>query len=281
MLRSPWSPPLVRALAAAAVATVGLAATPVPSPVHVQPGTAELDGRVAWVPAVQRVTGDAGELVAVDLGLADGTDHDVTAELSVREVVIDPDHGPRPGGASSVLRLGVDRIALGSGDRGVLRGVAEMPPTATVVAVVAQLQGDPDAVPAALVLLDPGDVPADLGTDVELGDERARVTLTNRSAAPVLVDLAVTSATWVGRRDDVQVGDVLVGAEGTRQVDVDLSPGVGRRTATVAVAVRGAPPATTVRASAAAWPARTRWGLAGAALVVLVGAAAVRTLRRS
>ncbi|MBW3620955.1 MAG: hypothetical protein KY461_11970 [Actinobacteria bacterium] len=276
MLPSPWSQVLLRA-----VAVVSLAAAPVPSPVHVQPGVAEGDGRVSWVPAVQRVTGDAGELVAVDLGLDDGTDGEIVADLAVRDVEIDPDRGAQVVGSSPLLRLAVDRIVLGPGDRGVLRAVAEMPEVATVVAVQARLD-DGDTAPAALVLLDPGGAdPAELDVGIELAGERARVTVTNRGAAPALVDLAVTSSTWAGPSDEIQLGDVLVGAEGTRRLEVELSRGLGRRTAAVALAVRGAPPDERTRAAAAAWPARTLWVLAGAALVVIVGGAAVRTLRRS
>lgn len=272
---------LPSALLLAGVVSLGAAATPVPSPVHVHVGAAPADGTVSWVPAVQHVTGRAGETVAVDLALDDGTEHELTADLAVRGVVIDRDDGPRAEGGAAALRIAVDRVVLRPGDRGAFRAVAEIPPRPTVVAVEARLQRDEGATPLALVVLSPTGVHPEVAADVQLAGDRARVTVTNGSAFPALVDVAVTSATWVGPSDDVQVADVLVAADGERVLDVELSRGLGRRSVAVAVAARDAPPDQVARASTATWPGRTVWAVAAAVLIGLVGLAAVRVLRRS
>lgn len=264
-----------------AVAMASAAATPVPSPVHVQAGAAAADGTVSWQPAVQHVTGEPGETAAVDLALHDGTEHDVTADLSVRDVTIDREDGPRPGAPSTALTLAVDRVVLRPGDRGAFRAVAEIPSRPTVVAVEARLRGDGDATPLALVLLGPTDRHPALSADVAFAGGHGQVTVSNRSSFPALVDVAVSSTSWVGPSDDVQVADVLVPADGERVVDVELSRGLGRRSVSVAVGARGAPPEGTARAEVAIWTPRTGWVLLGAILIALVGAAAVRMLRRS
>lgn len=264
-----------------AVAMGGAAATPVPSPVHVHEGAAASDGAVSWHPAVQHVTGAPGETVAVDLALDDGTEHPVTADVAVRNVEIDREDGPRPGARSTAMTLAVDRIELRPGDRGAFRAVAEIPSRPTVVAVEARLQGDEDTAPLALVLLGPPDRHPELSADVAFADGRGQVTVSNRSSFPALVDVAVSSASWLGPSDDIQIGDVLVPGDGERVLDVDLSPGVGRRSLSVAVAAHGAPPEATARAQVSVWPPRTVWVLAGVALVALVGLAAVTMLRRS
>lgn len=279
-------PSLVLVLLGVAVVPLLLAATPVPSPVHVQPGGADADGRVAWVPAVQRITGPVGELVPVDLALDDGGEHDVVADVAVRTVDIDPVEGPRAAGRSEALRLAVERVVLRPGDRGAFRAVAEIPPRPTIVAVQARLHPDDSTGPLALVLLAPEGAgadatPAELTTGIGLDGGRAVVRVDNASSYPVLVDVAVSAATWVGPTDEVQVADVLVPGGGRRFLDVELSRGLGRRTAAVAVAERDAPAHAVARATAAQWPARTVWTLAAAALVLLAAAAAVRVLRRS
>lgn len=270
---------LPAALGAVALVMVWGAA-PVPSPVHVQPGAAP-DGTVAWQPAVQRITGEVGEPAAVDLALDHGGEHELTAHVAARAVSVDPVDGPRATGRTEVLRLAVDRISLRPGDRGAFRAVAEIPARPTVVAVQARLDEDASTGPLALVLLAPeGQAPADLSATIALDGARAEVRVENASPFPALVDLAVSSGTWLGARDDRQVGDVLVPAEGHRRLDVELSRGLGRRTVEVAVAERGSPEATT-RATAAAWPPRTVWTLVGAVLVLLAALAAVRLMRRS
>lgn len=275
-------PPLLLVLLGAVAVPVLLGATPVPSPVHVQTGGADADGRVAWVPAVQRVTGSVGELVPVDLALDDGGEHDVVADVAVRTVAIDPVEGPRAAGRSEALRVAVERIVLRPGDRGAFRAVAEVPARQTVVAVQARLHPDDSTGPLALVLLAPdGVTPAELTTRIGLDGGRAVVRVDNASPYPALVDVAVSAATWVGPTDEVQIADVLVPGGGRRLLDVELSRGLGRRTAAVAVAERDAPAHTVARATAAAWPPRTVWTLAGAVLVLLAAATAVRVLRRS
>lgn len=264
-----------------AVAVATGAAAPVPSPVHVQPGAAAATGVVAWVPAVQHVTGGVGETVAVDLALDDGTEAGVVADLAVRAVEVDPVEGPRLAGASSALTVAIDRIVLGPGDRGAFRAVAEIPSVTTLVAVEARLERDDDARPAALVLVGPAGEHAELSPGIDLAGGDATVRIRNGSDFPALVDLAVTSATWLGPADDIQVTDVLVPAAGERVLPLELSRGLGRRSAAVAVLPRGADPDATVRADTAAWPARTSWVLVGAALIAVVGAAGVRALRRS
>lgn len=275
------SPLLSAVLATVALVTVAGAA-PVPSPVHVQPGAA-VDGTVSWQPAVQRITGPVGETVAVDLALAHGGDHQLLARVAPRAVSVDPVEGPRAAGRTDALRLAVDRVSLRPGERGAFRAVAEMPARPTVVAVQARLDGDASTGPLALVLLAPdgaGEVPADVTTTIELDGAGAQVRVENASPFPALVDVAVSSATWVGATDDVQVGDVLVPAEGHRVLDVELSRGLGRRTAEVAVAQRGHG-GQTARATAAVWPPRTVWTLVAGALVLLTVLAALRVMRRS
>ncbi|MBW3659851.1 MAG: hypothetical protein KY457_14520 [Actinobacteria bacterium] len=277
----PRHPSSLLAAVLGAVAVVLLGAAPVPSPVHVQPGAAP-DGIVAWEPAVQHVTGTVGEPVAVDLALDHGGDHELLAHVAARAVSVDPVDGPRATGRTGALRLAVDRIALRPGERGAFRAVAEIPARPTVVAVQARLDEDASTGPLALVLLAPeGLEPADLRATIALDGARAQVRVENASPFPVLVDLAVSSGTWLGARDDRQVGDVLVPAEGHRQLDVELSRGLGRRSAEVAVAQRGAAAEATTRATATAWPPRTVWTLVGAALVLLAALTAVRVLRRS
>lgn len=271
-------PPLLVVWAAAFTVA---AATPVPTPVHVQPGAAAADGTVAWAPAVQYVTGDVGDTVAIDLALDAGTDVEVRADLAVREVRIDAVDGPRLDEPSDALLLAVDRIVLRPGDRGAFRGVATIPSRPTVVAVEALLERDLDATPLAFVVLAPIGRHAELEAGVDLAGDQARVTVTNGSSFPALVDVAVTSATWVGPSDDIQIGDVLVPADGRRVLEVELSRGLGRRSAAVAVLARSAPPDATARADVAAWPPRTLGVSAGAVLTLLVGLAGVRALRRS
>lgn len=265
-------------LVAAAVLVAGV---PVPTPVHVQPGVADADGTVAWSPPVQVVTGNPGEVVAVDVALDDGTEHEVVAELAVRDVDVDPVAGPTAGARSDLLTLAVGEIALGPGDRGVLRATAVVPPQPRLVAVEARLVGDvAGAAPLALVLVGPA-LPVDLTADVTVARGRAVVTLVNRSAFPTVVDVGAAASSWFGGRTDVAVTDVVVAGGGRRELELELAPGLGRRRVDVAVAARGAPGGGQVDASVAVWPARSVWFLAAAFLVVLAGVASLRVLRRS
>lgn len=274
---------VVGAVAAAAGEPVALGAAgePVPTPVHVQAGAAAADGTVAWTPAVQRVTGDVGATVAVDLALDDGTEHEVEAELAVRAVEVDPRTGPTAAGASDALVLAARSVTLRPGDRGVLRATAVVPPEPTLVGVEARLVEDQHgAAPLALVLVGPP-VATDVTVDLVVDEGRARVLVWNGASFPALVDVAVSAGSWVGRRSLTQVHDVLVAGDGTRLVEIDLPAGVGRLTVEAAVAARGGPADDVARARTAVWLPGTWLTLLAATLILLAGAASVRALRRS
>lgn len=279
--RVPHRSVAVLALSALVVALAVTGAAPVPTPVHVRPGVVEQDGRLSWVPAVQHVTGEPGELVAIDLALDDGTEHDVDAQLAVRSVEIDAVAGARPGRPSDALELAVDRVVLRPGERGVFRAVAEIPSEPTVVGVEARPAGDAGARPMAIVPLAPEGRSPELSVSLDVDGTRAEVALGNASPFPALVDVGVTAATWLGPRDDLRIGDVLVPARGERTLGVSLSRGLGRRSVAVAAAARGAAPDGTVRARVAEWPMRTVLVVGAGALTALAGLTVLRVLRRS